>query len=585
MARQADPITDWARAVKAGRVKAGKLVRQACARHLRDLRDGKARGLRWDPDAAQRASSFFALLKHSKGKWAGQPFELAAWQRFIVGCLFGWKREDGTRRFRVAYNEIPRKNGKSTLAAGLGILLAFFDNEPGAEVYCAATKRDQAKIVFNEAKRSVENTPALKRRISVLTANMNVRETSSKLEPLGADADSTDGLNPHGVIIDELHAHKTSALVDVLQTAAGARSQPMRFEITTAGSDRTSVCWRHHDYSVKVLEGVVKDDSWFAFIAAADKGDDWREKRTWQKANLNLGVSVNPDYIEAECRRAEKIPGEQNTFRRLHLNEWTEQASRAIDMALWDEGAGVVKPDQLEGEPCMAGLDMASTSDLAAEVKIFGPDADGYYDVLARFWIPEASIAVGTSRRSEEMRRQLELWVEQGFITATEGNVTDYDFVEKSILKDAERYRLRVLAFDRWDVTQLITHLQDEWGTGDDARIKVIDVGQGFASMAAPTKEFLRLVADKKIRHGGNPVLRWMVSNLALRQDPAGNLKPDRDSSGDKIDGVVALIMALGRVMVAPAEGDSIYEQRHRSNRALDEAGAEGPRQELIDSW
>jgi phage terminase large subunit-like protein len=456
------------------------------------------------------------------------------------------------RRYRVAYNEIPRKNGKSTLAAGLGILLAFFDNEPGAEVYCAATKRDQAKIVFNEAKRSVESTPALKRRISVLTTNMNVQETSSKLEPLGADADSTDGLNPHGVIIDELHAHKTSALVDVLQSAAGARSQPLRFEITTAGYDRKSVCWQHHDYSVKVLEGIVEDDTWFAFIACADKKDDWRNPKTWQKANLNLGVSVYPDYIEAECRRAQKMPGEQNTFRRLHLNQWTEQSSRAIDVALWDEAAGEVNPERLEGEPCMAGLDMASTSDLAAEVKLFGPDEGGYYDVLARFWIPAATIAAGTSRRSEDIRRQLEAWVEQGFITATEGNVTDYDFVEKAILEDGERYQLRELAFDRWNVTQLITHLQNEWGTGDSARIKVVDVGQGFASMAAPTKEFLRLVADKKIRHGGNPVLRWMVSNLALKQDPAGNLKPDREASGDKIDGCVALIMALGRMMVAP---------------------------------
>jgi phage terminase large subunit-like protein len=244
-----------------------------------------------------------------------------------------------------------------------------------------------------------------------------------------------------------------------------------------------------------------------------------------------------------------------------------------VDMDLWDEGAGEVNAEALEGEPCMAGLDMASTSDLAAEVKLFGPDSGGFYDVLCRFWIPKESIAAGTSKRSEEIRRQLELWVEQGFITATEGNVTDYDFVEKAILEDGEKYRLRELAFDRWNVTQLITHLQDEWGTGDAARIKVVDVGQGFASMAGPTKEFLRLVADKKIRHGGNPVLRWMVSNLALKQDPAGNLKPDRNASGDKIDGVVALVMALGRLMVAPTEGESVYDQRAAAG------------QEVVDSW
>lgn len=573
MARRADQVTGWARKVADGRVPVGRYVRLACERHLRDLREGKGRGLHFDVEAAASKIEFFSLLRHSKGRWAGTPFELSPWQQFLVGSLFGWKRQDGTRRFRVAYDELPRKNGKSTIAAGLGLLLAFFDDEPGAEVYCVATKRDQAKIVFNESKRMVETTPALKRRIAVLTANMHVRESSSKLQPLGADADSTDGLNPSGVIIDELHAHKTSALVDVLQSASGARAQPLRFEITTAGFDRLSVCWKHHDYSIKVLEGIVEDDTWFAFIAAADEGDDWREAGTWQKANLNLGVSVYPDYLEAECRRAEKIPGEQNTFRRLHLNQWTEQSSRAIDMAVWDAAAGEVLEERLEGQPCMAALDMASTNDLAAEVKLFGPDAEGFYDVLCRFWIPEASIAVGQSRRPEEIRRQLAEWVEQGWITATPGNVTDYDFVEKAILEGGVRFRLRELAFDRWNVTQLITHLQDEWGTGESATIKVIDVGQGFASMAGPTKEFLRLVADGKIRHGGNPVLRWMVSNLALKQDPAGNLKPDRESSGDKIDGVVALVMALGRSMVAPAKSESIYDQR----------GTAG--EEVIDTW
>jgi phage terminase large subunit-like protein len=561
VAKPADPVTDYARAVTAGRVRCGRYVRLACQRHLRDKKERKARGLRFDEKAATVAIEFFGLLKHSKGKCAGKPFVLSPWQQFIVGSLFGWKRADDTRRFRVAYNELPRKNGKSTLAAGISILLAFFDGETGAEVYCAATKRNQAKIVFDEAKRMVEKTPGLQRKIEVLVANLHVRESSSKLEPLGADADSTDGLNVHGVIIDELHAHKTSALVDVLQSASGSRAQPLRFEITTAGFDRLSVCWKHHDYSVKVLEGIVEDDTWFAFIASADEGDDWRDELTWQKANPNLGVSVYPDYIEAECRRAEKIPGEQNTFRRLHLNEWTEQASRAIDMALWDAAAGQVDLEHLEGEPCMAGLDMASTNDLAAEVKLFGPDPEGFYDVVPRFWIPEASIAVGQSRRPEEIRRQLAEWVERGFITATPGNVTDYDFVEKAILEDGVRFRLRELAFDRWGVTQLITHLQDEWGTGDTAQIKVVDVGQGFASMAGPTKEFLRLVANGKIRHGGNPVLRWMVSNLALKQDAAGNLKPDRESSGDKIDGVVGLIMALGRAMVQPKQEPSPYDE------------------------
>jgi phage terminase large subunit-like protein len=574
-ARRADAVTGYARDVVRGAVPAGRLVRLACERHLREIRPAwqKAHGLIWDEVRAEREIGFYSKLSHYKGEWAGKPLVLSPWQGFIVGSIFGWLRVDGTRRFREAYEEVPRKNGKSTKDAGLGIRLAFFDDEPGAEVYCAATKKDQAKIIFGDAKQMVLRTPSLRKQLQVFTNNLSSIQLASKLEPLGADEDTMDGLNVHAALVDEVHAHKTSGVVDALKTATGARRQPLIKYVTTAGYDRTSICWKLRDYAVKVLEGTFQDDTFFAYIACADPGDDYRDPRTWAKANPNLGVSVSVVDLERKAKQAEHMPAAMNAFLRLHLNQWTEQAERAIDMELWDEAAGEVSRLRLYGKPCFAGLDMASTSDLAAKVDLFGPDEAGVYDVLARFWIPKASILSGTSRRSEEMRRQLELWTEQGFITATEGNVTDYDFVEKAILEDAERFHLRELAFDRWNVTQLITHLQDEWGTGDTARIKVVDVGQGFASMAGPTKEFLRLVADKRIRHGGNPVLRWMVSNLSLKQDPAGNLKPDRESSGDKIDGVVALIMALGRSMVAPAEGESIYDQRHAAGK------------ELVDSW
>jgi phage terminase large subunit-like protein len=574
-ARRADAVTSYARDVQRGKTPAGRLVRLACARHLREIEPAwqKAHGLKWDGVLADREIGFYSRLCHYKGEWAGKPLILSPWQAFIVGSIFGWLRSDGTRRFREAYEEVPRKNGKSTKDAALGIRLAFFDGEQGAEVYCAATKKDQARIIFGDAKQMVLRTPSLRKRLQVFNNNLSSIELASKLEPLGADEDTMDGLNVHAALVDELHAHKTDGVVNALKTATGARRQPLIKYVTTAGYDRTSICWKLREYAVKVLEGTFQDDTFFAYIACADKGDNYLDPKTWAKANPNLGISVSRTDLERKAKQAAHMPSAMNAFLRLHLNQWTEQSSRAIDMALWDEGAGEVNPEHFEGRACMAGLDMASTSDLAAEVKLFEPDADGYNDVLCRFWIPEASIAAGTSRRSEEIRRQLELWVEQGFITATEGNVTDYDFVEKALLGDGEKFHIRELAFDRWNVTQLITHLQDEWGTGETARIKVVDVGQGYASMAGPTKEFLRLVADKKIRHGGNPVLRWMVSNLALKQDPAGNLKPDREASGDKIDGVVALVMALGRLMVAPAEDESVYAQRL----------AEG--KELIDTW
>jgi phage terminase large subunit-like protein len=279
-----DPVTNYARAVTECQILTNRLVCLACKRHLDDLSRGGDRGLRFDPQGAQHAIQFFGFLRHSKGEWAGQPFTLAPWQVFVVGCLFGWKRADGLRRFRTAYCAVPRKNGKSTLSAGIGLYLLVADGEQGAEIYSAATSRDQARIVFDEAKRMVGSSPSLKRRVGILINNLHVAATSSRFMPLSSDSSTMDGLNVHGAVIDELHTHKTRNVVDVLNTATGARRQPLLFEITTAGYDRHSICYEHHDYSIKVLEGTVPDDSWFAFIAAADDHDDWTDPKVWQKA-------------------------------------------------------------------------------------------------------------------------------------------------------------------------------------------------------------------------------------------------------------------------------------------------------------
>ncbi len=542
-------VTEYAEQVLSGRVAACRWVRLACERHLRDLEMGRGRGLWFDEEEAERVFRFFALLPHVKGEWArdGSTIRLEPWQRFILGSIFGWKREDGLRRFRTAYIEVPRKNAKSTLAAGVGLWLAFFDGEPGAEVYAAATKRDQAKIVWGDARQMVLKTPGLRARIRAFVSNLHSAQTASKFEPLGADADSLDGLNIHGAIVDELHAHRTRALWDVLVTATGARRQALIFAITTAGWDRTSICWEQHDYVSKVLEGIVPDDTVFGYIATIDEGDDWTDPAAWAKANPNLGISVKMDDLERQCAQARHMPAAQNAFKRLRLNVWTEASERWIDTTVWDQGAVSVRV--AEGASCYAGLDLSSTTDLSAFVLLFGPDAEGTYDVLPYFWMPGENIR----QRVERDCVPYDLWVRQGYIEATPGNVIDYDVIRARINDLGRCYRIREIAVDRWNATQITMQLQ-----GDG--FEMVPMGQGFASMSAPSKEFERLVLEGKIRHGGHPVLRWMVSNVSVVQDAAGNIKPAKDKSTGRIDGVVALIMALDRAV--RNQGGSVYNER-----------------------
>lgn len=551
------PVVAYMHGVLDGSIPAGQLIRLAVERHLRDLETAKARGLWFDRAAAQHAIDWFGLLKHSKGEWAGQPFELAAWEQFVTWCLFGWKRADGLRRFRTAYIEVPRKNGKTTYAAGTALYLMVADGEPGAEVYSAATKRDQAKICWSEAVRMVKASPALNRMVKYWRAsdNLSIEELAAKFMPLGADADSLDGLNVHGAIIDELHAHKTGAVVEVLETATGARRQPLVFEITTAGSDRQSVCYTHHEYSEQVLRGTVEDDSWFAYIATIDEEDRerWDDPAVWAKANPNYGISVKPDDLQRKAVKARVMPAAQNGFLRLHLNVWTQQTSRWIDLTLWDENAGEVNEQALEGQLCYGGLDLASVSDIAAWVLAFpqvgDPDA---LDILARFWCPESRLY----DPSNQYREQYQAWAREGWLTATPGDAVDYAAVKAAIMADAKRFAIRNLNVDRlFQGYQLSQELADEG-------LEVFGMGQGFLSMAGPMREFERRLLAKKLHHGGNPVLRWMADNVAVRQDPAGNLKPDKAASQGKIDGIVALVMALDRAMRHEPPKRSVYESR-----------------------
>lgn len=546
-----DAVDGYIMDVLSGDRPANQYERGAVQRHIADLeRDD----LRWDEAAAKYALEFFRFLKHSKGKWAGEQFELQPWQAFIVAMLFGWKRHDGSRRFRTAYIEVPRKNGKSTLAAGIGLYLFFADNEAGAEVYTAATKKDQARITHGEATRMVKASPSLRSRIRTYRDNLHTLETASKFEPLGADADTMDGLNVHGAIVDELHAHKNRNVWDVLETATGSRSQPLILAITTAGFDKHSICREQHDYTAKILDGVVADDSFFGVIYTIDEDDDWLDETTWHKANPNLGVSVSMDDMRTLAARAQSIPTQLNAFLRLKLNIWTESETRWIKADTWMSCKAAYTEDELCGRQCYAGLDLATTTDIASLALVFPPEReDEPYRLIHRYWIPRDNM----QQRVERDRVPYDVWERDGWITATEGNVIDYRAVMHEIDRLAQLYDIREIAFDRWGAPNFVQQLQ-ELG-GDDW---VVSFGQGYASMSPASKEFEKLTLGGQIAHRGDPVLAWMVANTVVEQDPAGNIKPSKSKSTEKIDGVVAAIMATDRALRVHEEQASVYEER-----------------------
>ena len=506
----------------------------------------------FDERAANVAVAFFErLLRHTKGEWAGNAFKLQRWQRDdVIRPLFGWKRADGTRRFRQAYIEIPRKNGKSTLSAGIALALLMIDNEPGVEVYSAAADRAQAAIVFDAASTMVQGSPALAKFAEVYRREIRVPKLNGVYRVLSADAPTKHGLNAHGVIFDELHAQPNRELWDVLATSMGSRRQPLLTMITTAGFDRNSICYEQHEYAQQVLRGQIDDPNYFAYIAAADTEDDWTDPAIWAKANPGLDVTVKRDYLAGECERAKNVPAYQNTFRRLHLNQWTSQDSRWLDMTMWDRCAAPL-PD-LSGRLCYGGLDLASTTDIAAFVLCFPPAADNEpYYLMPHFWIPADNMV----ERARRDRVPYDVWVREGLIQATPGNVIDYAYIRAKINELGGLYRVGDIAYDRWGAELLRQQLEDDGMT-------MIQMGQGYASMNAPTKELLRLVLSQGLSHGGNPVLRWMADNVVAKQDPAGNIKFDKGASREKIDGMVAAVMALDRATRNEGDHRSVYEDR-----------------------
>jgi len=517
----------------------GRLARLAIERDRRDQIEGKARGLRYHPRIAQRAVDFFSFLRHSKGDFAGKEFKLGPWQEFCTKVLFGWLRRDGNRRFRRGYVSTGKKSGKSTLGAGWGLLLTGGDGEAGAEVYSAALIRNQARIVHEEAVRMVRASPLLQRRFRLTRDNISVPRLGAKYVPVSADADVSDGLNVHGAIVDEIHRHKNRKMWDILEAGTVSRRQPLNIGLTTAGFDRNSICYELYNRAVKVLEGSLEDDSYFAFICELERDEDWKDTKLWVRANPNIGITPKWDGLLEEFNRAKESPAKQNVFRRLHLNQWTEQSERYIDMEAWLACAGHVDPEELRGARCYGGLDLGSTRDLSALVLDFPvKDDDRRHRILAWFWLPKE----GMAKRVERDRVPYDVWVERGLIKLTEGNSTDYGVVREDIKAIRSQYQILELAYDDWHADELATKLMDEG-------LNMVEFRQGFKSMNEPTVALYGLIADRRIEHGSNPVLNWMAGNVAVKQDPTGSLKPDKSKSTERIDGIVALIMAHGRAI------------------------------------
>jgi phage terminase large subunit-like protein len=495
-------------------------------------------------------------LQHSKGEWAGRTFELAPWQQFILWALFGWKRKaDGMRRFRIAFVFVPRKNGKSTLMAGLGLFLLVADGEPGAEIYSAATKRDQAKLSWVEAVRMRNASPALAELVQYWKSSdtLDMESTNSKYQPLGADANTMDGLNVHGALIDELHAHPTSEVVDVLQTATGSRRQPLQFEITTAGSDLHGIGHEHYDYGKKILDQVFDDDTWFVFIAELDEGDNWQNERTWAKANPNLGVSVKLDDLQRKAVEARNRPAALNNFLCKHLDKWVQQEERWIALEKWDACAAEFDQHELLGLTCYGGLDLSSKIDITAFVLVF-PTEDGGYRQVSWYWIPEESM----TDREQRDRVPYGVWRDAGWVEATPGNVIDYERIKAKIGELAELYDIREIGFDPWSATQIAIQLGEQG-------LEMVEISQRYSTLSEPSKEFEQLILGRRIQHDGNPVMRWMIDCVSVLTDSADNIrpaKPDRRKSGKRIDGVAATVNGLFCAMRNKGNDKSVYEER-----------------------
>ena len=509
----------------------------------------------YDKKKADRAVTFIENLCHTKGKWAGTPFWLLPWQEQLIRDIFGIVKPDGNRQFRTAFVEICKKVGKSELAAAVALYLLYADNEPSAEVYGAAADRQQASIVFDVAKQMVEMSPALMKRSKLMGATKRIVNYSNAgyYQVLSAEVGGKHGFSVSGLVFDEIHTQPNRQLYDVLtKGSSDARQNPLHFIITTAGNDRHSIAYELHTKAVDILEGRRGDPTFYPVVYGLKDDEDWEDEANWYKVNPSLGYTVDIERLRDAYREAKQNPADEITFKWLRCNMWVSSTVAWIPDAIYMRGNEPIDMDALAGRDCYAGLDLSSTGDITALVLIFPPrDEEEKYVLLPYFWIPEETIP----RRVKANSVPYDIWEKQGYIMSTEGNVIHYDFIEKFIMDLSEKYHILEIAVDRWNATQMIQNLEGEGFT-------IVPFGQGFSSMSAPTKEFYRLLMEGRIIHGGNPVLRWMAGNVVIDTDPAGNIKVTKAKSKEKIDGIVAAIMALDRCIRQEGQSGSVYDER-----------------------
>ena len=509
----------------------------------------------YDKKKADRAVTFIENLCHTKGKWAGTPFWLLPWQEQLIRDIFGIVKPDGNRQFRTAFVEICKKVGKSELAAAVALYLLYADNEPSAEVYGAAADRQQASIVFDVAKQMIEMSPALMKRSKLMGATKRIVNYSNAgyYQVLSAEVGGKHGFSVSGLVFDEIHTQPNRQLYDVLtKGSSDARQNPLHFIITTAGNDRHSIAYELHTKAVDILEGRRVDPTFYPVVYGLKDDEDWEDEANWYKVNPSLGYTVDIERLRDAYREAKQNPADEITFKWLRCNMWVSSTVAWIPDAIYMRGNEPIDMDALAGRDCYAGLDLSSTGDITALVLIFPPrDEEEKYVLLPYFLIPEETIP----RRVKANSAPYDIWEKQGYIMSTEGNVIHYDFIEKFIMDLSEKYHILEIAVDRWNATQMIQNLEGEGFT-------IVPFGQGFSSMSAPTKEFYRLLMEGRIIHGGNPVLRWMAGNVVIDTDPAGNIKVTKAKSKEKIDGIVAAIMALDRCIRQEGQSGSVYDER-----------------------
>ena len=532
--------------VLAGRIPACKWVKAACQRQKDDLHRWRSATApyRFDVEKASRVCEFIELLPHIKGPLAGECIKLEPWQIFILTTVFGWVKPDGKRRFRRGYAEIPRGNAKSTLSSGVALYMLVADGEGGAEVYSLATTRDQARIVFGDAqamaRKRLEMMKALG--VKVDAHNINVLRTASKFEALSSEGSTLDGLNIHFGCVDELHAHKTREVYDVVETGTGKRDQSLLWVITTAGSNRAGICYEVRTFVTRLLDKVFEDDTQFGIIFGLDDGDDWTTEAALIKANPNWGVSVRPEVLLPLQAKAMQLPSAANNFKTKHLNEWVNADTSWMDMRAWDDGGRrKLSLDEFEGQQCWVGIDLASKVDIAAMLILFRDQkVDGGFVAFGKYYLPEAAAY-------ESDNSQYAGWARADHLTVTPGNVIDFDWIENDLRCLVPRFELKAVAFDPFQATQFSTHMMAEG-------MPMVEVRPTVLNFSEPMKTLEALVLERKFAHGGDPVLTWMVSNVVCHRDQKDNIYPRKERAENKIDGVVALLMALNRALLG---GDS----------------------------